>query len=333
MKFININKTKTEMNNTPRPFVVVDGRRYVLADEEDKDYFASLPEPEIFQKLTPPPRKVSIAAQLLLLGDMSVDVVIGWIFACFGMIFCILIVPLAMNATAELLRYYQPLGQGEITVIEKTGMKVNETPIYLFTFKQPNGTVGKCRFFGEQYKIGDNVDLEKCGYRVRIVGSGKNLNFVETLLLLVLLFPIVGLLIFGYKIFRSLKTLRLLRDGEIGKGYFIEMKPTGMVINTKPEMKLHYQFTANDGEIYNAFAKTCDTKKLTDDSFEPLFYDVMKPDKSVLLDSLPNGIRFDEFDGTFRANPLRIFLPTLLCGLFLAELVTLIYAIAIGGLI
>jgi hypothetical protein len=177
------------------------------------------------------------------------------------------------------------------------------------------------------------VNLEKCGNRVRIVRRGMNLDFVESFFLVVILFPMVGLSIVGYKIFHGLKTLHLLQDGEVGKGYFIEMKPTGMLINNKSQMKLHYQFTANDGEIYNAFAKTCDTEKLTDDLLEPLFYDVMRPDKSVLLDSLPNGIRFDEFDNTFRANPLRIFLSALLCGLLLAELVTLIYAIAIGGLI
>jgi hypothetical protein len=320
------------MNNTPKPFVIVDGRKYVLADEGDEDYFASLPEPEIFQKLTPP-RKVSMVVQLLLLGGMSLDVVLGWILACFGMIFCILFVPQAMNATAELLRHYQPFGQGEITNIEKTNTTINEIPVYLFTFQKQDGITGKCRVSGKQYKIGDKVDLEKCDNHVRIVSRGMNLNFIEAFTFFVLLLPIIGLSIICYKIFRSLKILRLLQNGEVGKGYFIEMEPTGMVINGKPVMKLHYQFTANDGEIHDAFVKTCNTKKLTDASLKPFFYDVMQPNKSVLFDSLPNGIHFDEFDRTFRANPLISFLPILFFGLFLAELVVLIYAIAIGGLI
>jgi hypothetical protein len=42
-----------ETESTIPPFVFVDGRKYVLAETEE------LPEPEMFAKLTPPPRNVS----------------------------------------------------------------------------------------------------------------------------------------------------------------------------------------------------------------------------------------------------------------------------------
>lgn len=318
------------MMETSKPFDIVDGKKYVHNNDVEVNCSDSLPEPEILKQLPPTPRKVSLIVQVLLILNKDYAF-LGWIFTCFGMVYCIVFVPIATNTAIDLLRYYEPLGQGEIAVVEKTNWESNEIPVYLFTFKQPNGALGKCRIHGERYKIGDKVELEKSGNNIRIVGSGKNVwNFV---MIVFFLFPIIGLLFIGNGMAHGLKALFLLQYGEIGKGHIIDMEPTGTVINNNPEMKLHYQFTANDGETYNAFAKTCNTTKLTDDSVEPLFYDAMEPNRSVLLDSLPNGIRIDELDGSFRANPLRIFFPLLFCGLFFVELIILIYAVIIGGFI
>jgi hypothetical protein len=180
------------MTETSKPFVIVDGKRYVLDGNTsaENNHSDSLPEPEIFQQLTPPPRNVSLVVQILLMLNSGYSF-LGWFLACFGMIFCIFFIPPATNTAVDLLRHYEPLGQGEITAVEKTNLKLNDTRVYLFTFKQPNGTTGKCRITGERYKIGDKVELEKSGNKIRI--AGNEMNMMNLVAVMICLFPIVGL--------------------------------------------------------------------------------------------------------------------------------------------
>jgi len=65
---------ETETTATIPPFVFVDGRKYILADAEE------LPEPEIFARLTPPPRNVSQLVQWRLLLCRESDMLMIAIF-------------------------------------------------------------------------------------------------------------------------------------------------------------------------------------------------------------------------------------------------------------
>jgi len=78
---------ETETPKTIPPYVFVDGRKYILADAEE------LPEPEMFARLTPPPRNVSqlIQWRLFLSREselLLIATVIGALCGCgLGMLF------------------------------------------------------------------------------------------------------------------------------------------------------------------------------------------------------------------------------------------------------
>lgn len=321
------------MEEQQRPFVMVDGKKYVLAADE---HFEQKPEPEIFQWLTGPPRSISLTVRLLLLLSNGHAPLLGWFFACFGMIFCILFAPVGLKSLADLThRNFKLNGKGHVVEVTKTNTSVNDTSVYRFVFEDADGRSGKCFATGQRFKEGAEVDLEKCGDRTRIVGS--RLSHMGGIFIIfipfVFLFPIIGIAVVFYGALQGKKAIHLLQDGEIGRGRYLDMKLTGTKVNHQSVMKLHYQFEAADGETYDAYATALDTEKLTDDPVEPLLYDPLDPTKSVLLDSLPGNVRFDEFEGIFKANPFRVFLPTLFCLVFLAEVAVMIYAFSIGGIL
>ena len=124
------------------PFVFVDGRKYILAETEER------PEPEIFGKLTPPPRTVSplVRWRVLLRSEMELLLIVlcmgtvctvgilyllGGDFAAFAGFLIVPLVPLLpiafMKATKVIL-----------TMRQTTGI------IWLLQ----NGLAGKGRFFG-----------------------------------------------------------------------------------------------------------------------------------------------------------------------------------------
>lgn len=322
------------MDNPERPFVIIDGKKYVLAEEESFDPLLDGPEPEIFQKLGEPPRNITFSVRMLLLLNSGLATMFGWIFACFGMIFCILFLPMSLSGLPDLMNTNQtPTGEGVVKTVEKTNTTVNDVSVYRYTVEAKDGTTGTCYTNGEKYKLDQEVELVRCGEKLKISGTRlSSMGAFSLLTLFVLIFPGVGLGFILYGTFKGRKAIRLLQDGELGKGKYIDMNPTGATVNNRAVMKLHYKFVANDGETYDAYATALDTEKLTDDAFEPLFYDRMNPSYSVLFDSLPGKIRFDEMERMFRVNPLQILLPILFCGLFFAESVLLIYAMSIGGL-
>lgn len=314
-----------------RPFVMVDGKKYVLADEELPE---NIQEPEIFQRLTDPPRSVSLSARIVLLLGGGITGSFGWIFACFGMVFCILFVPFALNNTADLThRRFEEAGKGEVISVEKTSSKVNDQKVMRIVFRDTDGNEGRCYTHSKTFHVGDEVSLLKCAGRTKITGT--RLTEMGAVMILVggicSFFPAIGIGLVLYFFFGGLKSLHLLQEGKVGRAHFIDMAPTGASVNHQDVMKLHYKFKADDGETYDAYATALDTEQLTDDDVEPLLYDPMDPTRSVLLDGLPGKIRYDDMERTFKAISLRAILPLFFCTLFVVELVLLVVAVSVGG--
>lgn len=251
------------MDKQERDFVIVDGKKFVLAQDEQSK--PGGPEPEIFQRLTEPPRNVSFAARMTLLWCNGLVPQIGWFLVCFILFFAII----AGHA------------------------------------------------FTEMSDHGELVD----GLGFVIFG----LNFVTFLL------GGTGMILYGF--FKGRNTLRLLRDGEVGRARFVGMKETGLRVNNEMMMKLHFTFTASDGQDYDVHVKTLETKKLLDDAVEPLFYDPADPKNAILLDSIPSKIRFDDMERTFNGSATAALLPFFCGPLLVVEIILLIYTFSYGPLI
>lgn len=326
------------LDENGRPYVVVGGRRFVLADGEpmeagDVDYDGPLPE--IFDRLDAPPRNVSLAAKIVLLLSNGQAPLFGWLFACFGMIFCIVFLPMVFSSVLDLrYRNFSPAGQGEVVSVDHSVMKVNDRDVHKIVFKDADGNTASC-YSHQEFQVGEKVGLEKSGNRTKIEGTRLSVAGGITGLFgaFVILFPIIGLWIVLHGTLQGLKAIHVLRDGEIGRGRFVGMEPTGTEINGRAVMKLNYRFKADDGQFYDAHANSLDTKRLTDDPVEPLLYDPLDPTRSVLLDGLPGKVQYDEMIRTFKTNPLRTVLPLFFCLLFFVELASLVYVLAGGRLI
>jgi hypothetical protein len=149
------------------------------------------------------------------------------------------------------------------------------------------------------------VDVEYCAahdvYRIKgttvgmIDGSGGGM-----VVYFVFLFPLIGMGIVLFCLVSGLRTAWLLRNGEAAKGMALDMEPTGTSVNNKQQMKITYEFTANDGEKHTAFYRTTETEAVTDDPYEVLFYDPRNPKRIYLLDALPKAVELEEGDGSFR---------------------------------
>ena len=71
---------EAETTITISPFIFVDGRKYILADPEE------LPEPEIFSRITPPPRNISplVLWRLFLCRESELLLIATFIGMCCG---------------------------------------------------------------------------------------------------------------------------------------------------------------------------------------------------------------------------------------------------------
>lgn len=91
----------------------------------------------------------------------------------------------------------------------------------------------------------------------------------------------------------GLKANRLLEHGKIAFGKLASSEATSTRINNQPVIKLIFSFTANDGDEYEAVAKTHQPGDLEDEAEEPLLYDEADPYYALMLDDLPGSTEFD----------------------------------------
>ncbi|MDR1964503.1 MAG: hypothetical protein LBQ50_12050 [Planctomycetaceae bacterium] len=145
------------MDTQSFPFVMTDGKNGAVTEKESE----LLPEPVIFQKLTSPPRDVSILVQIHLLLNNRFASYFFWFFVYIGMIMCIIFLPAIIPNW--MYWNFQPAGEGEIIDIQETTFELNEQRVFKFSFKQPDGNTGQSYATGKKFKNGDSVKQERSG--------------------------------------------------------------------------------------------------------------------------------------------------------------------------
>ncbi len=312
------------MPDQERPFVIVDGQKYVLEGAE----MSSIPsrpkrDSEPFAQLSAPPRSVSFSARFLLLFGGGFLGGGTWFIACFGMIFCIVFHPMALTGFQDVwYRNFESAGKSSVLRVETTSSTVNGSRVIRIVFRDAQGNEHQCYSHAKRFQEGDAVDLLRYGDRLKIADTRLSpLGALSLLFSFVVIFPAMGLGFVLPAFFLGLKSLQLLQHGTIGRGKLLDMIPTGTRINNQYLIKFRYKFTADDGEEYEATAKSLEEVRLSDDLLEPLLSDPRNPKRSILLDSFPGKIRYDEMKQVFTANPLRIVLPLFFMIVFCAEMV------------
>ena len=276
------------------------------------------------------PRCVSLSVRLYLrLCSSSVPMIFGWFFAGFGLVFALIAVA-AIGLDDVIPRTWVDAGTGTITNVEETSTSVNDRKIYAYHFETTTDEGEKISGVSYEYrgkhKVGDEVSLEKAGERYRVQGLTRTPGGALGALIFFgagTLFGIIGLCCPIYSWFVGGKAIRLLQDGIATGARFHGMVETGTRVNSQPIMKVNFEYQV-DGERYTASAHALDTSRLTNDKYKTVLYDPMKPDKSVVLDGLPKGVRLDEMTGRFWVNPMRVVFPLLAATIVSGQIVAIV---------
>ncbi len=317
--------------------VMIDGRRYILDEDEDALDVAQMPDPAVMRKIREPPRRVSplLFANMFCANSPGL-LIFGWIFACFGMIFvCAFVGQIRM---ADVFGKWKPAGTATLVSSEDAKMKVNDTRMYRhsFTVTPENGETITCVCHSGSKLMDDGdqprevqalYDTRFGAYRLEDTSLGV-MGGWGLFSLFVLLFPIIGLGIVVSTFRTALRNWRLLKYGQVTKGVVMDISPTGTKINHQDVMNVTFEYITADGQRLQGSSSGLDVSRITDDDCEVLFYDPQHPKHIFLLDSLPEGSGPEDVTGAFHLRSTGTLIRTLLMtavtlmffAIFMAEL-------------
>lgn len=268
-----------------------------------------------------PPRDVpgALAAQLLFGGVVGF---LGWFFCGFGLIFCWVFAANTDVAAMIAFRGTLETAEGQILAGEETafseggGEGSSGTPIYAirYQFSHQGQT-----FEGVSYQLGARAELAErvtiefpAGRPERSRIQGMRTAPFGWPVLFVVLFPLIGA---GFVIGRlrwGLRSLRLLKHGEIATAKLTLQEPTNTTINDQRVYRMTFDYETQLGQQAQCVVRTHETQRLTDDERETVLYDPLRPDRGTTLDHLPGSPRIGE-DGTISVqNPRRGWLALIL---------------------
>jgi hypothetical protein len=271
-----------------------------------------------------PPRDVpgALAAQLLFGGAMGF---LGWFFCGFGLIFCWIFA--ANSDVMALVAFHGVLetAEGKILASDKTafsqggGEGRDGTPIYAFRYEfthQGESYEGESYQLGPSAELGEQVTIEFPAGRPewsRIQGM-RTAPFGWPALFVVV-FPLIGSGFVLGRLRGGFRSLHLLKHGEISSARLTLREPTNTSINNQTVYRLTFEFETARGDTAQCVVRTHETQRLTDDEWETVLYDPLRPERGTTLDHLPGSPRIAE-DGTItlqnaRSGWLALVLPSL----------------------
>ena len=296
----------------------------------------TLPEQQndllILRSISPPPRDVPLSVRLDLRfcppNLMSVGK--GWFLGVMGFAFA-LIVSSATELDDLVPRNWDDIGNGKITKIEGTDARVGgegcgSRPVFAYHFEivtpdEAENITGISYGFRGIHAIGDEVVIQRAGKRYRVQDlhlTPGDWGWLPLIFLGCCLFGVIGLYSPIKGLFVGGKAIWLLQYGHAVIARYSGMEPTGMSIHRRGSerdtlimnVNFEYQVSGNN-YVASVQALETDTFRWTETKTKFVFYDPMRPDKSVVLDGVPGGIQIDELTGRFKTNPLNYALQSL----------------------
>lgn len=262
-------------------------------------------------------REVPLSVQLrLFFGGFFNQ--FGWAFFGFGMIFVLIF---GLQTDLSFIYFTGKLEQQNAFLIhvEPTNMSTNNQVInvYYFRYRGLNGEPLQAVSYSTELKEDSaSVKIEYPAgkpHLARIVGMRR--AQLPPIALVVLIFPLVGLVFMSIAMRKGWKSIRLLKNGVLTRGKLIAKKTTNIRVNNQPMFEYHFEFKDELGQTHVVKEKAVDNPELEDEAQEALLYDPIQPQKGILLDNLPGGSVFGE-NGNIEPAPLIavslvMFLPLL----------------------
>jgi hypothetical protein len=260
-----------------------------------------------------PPRPVALATKLDVIFGSGARQIAWLAFA----ILSLFSAGFVMNSDISGIYFTGELerAEGTVTAVEETGASVNEETVMAVEFAVELGSAThRAWSYGTQRvpRMGDTVRVEWPAGRTELMrirgmrraefGPGTVFTF---------LFPLAALAVLAYFLWRSLRAIRLFRDGLLARGLMTGKEPTNTTINDRRVFAYTFRFEDRKGVSHEHVVKTHDPSHILDEGRELLLYDPYAPDFALLLDELPGHPRPDE-TGVLRSRTLLGVFPYLL---------------------
>ena len=190
-----------------------------------------------------------------------------------------------------------PTCKATITEVISTNSSINKTRVYEYKYEyQADGGRNYSGFgfsTGRSFDKGNEITVHYKADKPELSEANdlRTSEFGGGPTLFVLIFPLVGLIMLVFSTTKAIKQINILKIGELTDGKFLFKHPTNTKINNQTVYELTFEFTASDGQVYKAVARTYQVYRLEDEKLEKLVYDPDMPTNAVLLDALPKGIK------------------------------------------
>ncbi len=248
--------------------------------------------------LAPPPRAVPISLRITLFLGGPLPL-FGWIFFGFGMIF-VLAFGLPKNVVSIFWSLQpQQIARGTATDSSSTGASENRRTVYenRFSFTAANGQIyhGRSYATGTEVKAGEPVTVEyPAASPAHATIQGMRRTLFGSAVLLILIFPGIGLIFVLWGLVGGSRACYLLANGRLAMGTKKSKERTNTQINKRYVYRLTFEFAGEDGQTHEAVANSVNTAVLEDEQQEALLYDPRQPAKAMMIDSLPGDPEFDD---------------------------------------
>lgn len=239
-----------------------------------------------------PPRHVpaSVAKVAAPKGSLSL-MIFGLGFLAMGLLFSWIFLPTHLPRQWKLDKGPAASAQGTITQVENTKVSINKTQVkqYTYRFVTKDGTAkeGIAYTTGSRWKEGRKVKVRYLESDPSVsVPLGGRMGKGDTGSCFVILFPIVGAILFVAPLIGHRRRKWLLRNGSIGKGTINAVEKTSVSVNNQPQYKI--KITRADDNV-EATMRSHDsgviafaTTKMESAKPVTILYDRRKPKRMML---------------------------------------------------
>lgn len=222
----------------------------------------------------------------------------GWLFATIGLVVC----AIGLRDLDWPFASYDRVGHGRVIAVSETNQEVNEHRTYAVDarFTDDQGRERIARSYTEEPPSPDDdvsIDFDGDHAQIEEMRNGKTPSWI----VIIAIFPVAGLWLALARTRRALRTIHLLRCGEVVQGTLVSKTTGGLHINEVPESTLTFEFVLPGGRVQSCEVRTHEPERLVDDETETLVYDPGWPDHVTPLDHLPGSPTIDA-DGRLRAT-------------------------------
>lgn len=276
-------------------------------------------------RFSAPPRRVPLSLRIVNLFNGWSQ--IGWGVFGFGMIFFWIF---AGNADLSFVTFRNPSGRatGRVTRVESTGASEDHQSISAnhYEYSVAGQTLqGTSYSLGSSASEGQEVTVEydeDAPQRSRIEGMRR--SQFGPVVMIVTIFPAIGLVFLIPGTLTGRKRNHLLREGILTTGKCIDRRPTNVRINRQPVWEVVFEFFDRNGQRRECSARAVDTTRLEDEAAEPLLYDPNDPSRAFVLDETPARPAFDP-NGDMQGQPGRAIALAIVPGIVIALNAVLLY--------